>query len=277
MRKLLFRLLATLALFSSASAQPFGPGPTPRGVPSIGGTANQINQSGSPLATILSLSSTIVVPGTITIPSGGLILNGTTGALTVNCAASCGTNTLTLPGGTTDFSATGGTSQVVKQTSTGAALTVGRLACADLSNAGTGCSGTLGSYLPLTGGTMTGSLSLFGDTKFLDSASGTIFEMNGTTAGRSQPNYTGNIPTCGTGCASVAAGSTDASFNATSGAVVSAVTVNFANTWAAAPNCVVSTNSLVGFGDIAAVSTTAVTFGLSAALSGAIIYVHCSG
>lgn len=42
------------------------------GVPSIAGTANQINQSGSPGATTLSLSSTIVLPGTIngnTIPS----------------------------------------------------------------------------------------------------------------------------------------------------------------------------------------------------------------
>ncbi len=53
-----------------------------------------------------------------------LTIAGTTGLLTINCAATCGTNTLTFPAGTTDFSATGGASQVVKQTSSGGAFTV---------------------------------------------------------------------------------------------------------------------------------------------------------
>lgn len=53
------------------------------GVPSIAGTANQINQSGSPGATTLSLSSTLVLPGTIngnTIPTATdtvVLLNAT--------------------------------------------------------------------------------------------------------------------------------------------------------------------------------------------------------
>lgn len=48
-------------------------------------------------------------------------------------------------GGTNaNLSATGGTSQVLKQVSGGAAITVGQLACADLSNAGTGCSSASG-------------------------------------------------------------------------------------------------------------------------------------
>jgi hypothetical protein len=50
--------------------------------------------------------------------SGTLKLNGaTSGAITLNAAATAGSNTITLPAGTTDFSATGGASQVVKQTS----------------------------------------------------------------------------------------------------------------------------------------------------------------
>lgn len=56
---------------------------------------------------------------------------------TVPAAAS---GTTTWPNGTTDFSATGGTSQVVKQTSSGGAFTVARLACADLSDAAASCS-----------------------------------------------------------------------------------------------------------------------------------------
>jgi len=63
------------------------------------------------------------------------------GTTTLKAAATAGTTTITLPGATTDFSATGGTSQVVKQTSSGGAFSVARLACADLSDSSTGCSG----------------------------------------------------------------------------------------------------------------------------------------
>lgn len=71
----------------------------------------------------------------------GITLPGaTSGSLNIIPAAVAGAGSkLTLPGGTTDFSATGGASQVVKQTSVGAALTVGQLAASDLSN---GVSGT---------------------------------------------------------------------------------------------------------------------------------------
>jgi len=48
--------------------------------------------------------------------------------------AVAGANTITLPAGTTNFSATGGTSQVVKQTTAGGALTVAQLATSDLSD-----------------------------------------------------------------------------------------------------------------------------------------------
>ena len=97
------RLLLAAFLFlapSIAAAQivvPVGGGGS--GVPSIAGTTNQINESGSPGATTLSLSSTIVAPGTVTIPSGDLILNGSgSGSSTLNAPATGG-GTVTLPAG----------------------------------------------------------------------------------------------------------------------------------------------------------------------------------
>lgn len=70
-------------------------------------------------------------------------LNGSTsGSIKLNAAAIAGTNTITFPAGTTDFSGTGGASQVVQQTLSGGALTVGQLAASNLSN-GTIGSGTI--------------------------------------------------------------------------------------------------------------------------------------
>lgn len=69
------------------------------GVPSIAGTANQINQSGSPGATTLSLSSTVVAPGTLTIPSSGLVLNGSGSGSSIVNAPATGGGTATLPAG----------------------------------------------------------------------------------------------------------------------------------------------------------------------------------
>lgn len=60
---------------------------------------------------------------------------GVTGTLAWAPATS--NKTITLPNGTTDFTATGGTSQVVKQVSAGAAFTVGQLAFSDLSGSAT--------------------------------------------------------------------------------------------------------------------------------------------
>jgi hypothetical protein len=69
----------------------------------------------------------------VTINAAGLSLHGSTsGAITLKTPAAAGTNSVTLPAGTTDFSATGGTSQVVKQLSAGAALTVGQVAHSDI-------------------------------------------------------------------------------------------------------------------------------------------------
>lgn len=62
------------------------------------------------------------------------LFGGSTGNLTLKAAAAAGASTvLTFPGGTTDFSATGGTSQVMQQTSAGGAFTVGQLGFSNLS------------------------------------------------------------------------------------------------------------------------------------------------
>ena len=73
---------------------------------------------------------------TLTSPviGGNLTLNGSTsGSIAIAVPAVSGTNTITLPAGTTNFSTTGGTSQVVKQTTAGGAFTVAQLANTDIS------------------------------------------------------------------------------------------------------------------------------------------------
>ena len=92
--------------------------------------------TGTSGATIPLLNGANTWSGAQNFNSSDFVLKGaTSGTLTVNAAAIAGSNTLTLPAGTTDFSSTGGASQVVKQTSAGGAFTVGQLACVDLSTA----------------------------------------------------------------------------------------------------------------------------------------------
>lgn len=92
--------------------------------------------SGNANATISSGALTL---GVATSVQGSLKLaGGTSGTFTIAVPAATGTNTWTFPAGTTDFSATGGTSRVLMQTSTGAAITVAQLAASNLSNGTTG-------------------------------------------------------------------------------------------------------------------------------------------
>jgi hypothetical protein len=84
--------------------------------------------------TVDMLGQAQTISGNKSFNSGTLILKGaTSGTLTVKPAAVAGANTLTLPAGTTDFSATGGSNQVVQQTSAGGAFTVGQLGFSNLS------------------------------------------------------------------------------------------------------------------------------------------------
>jgi hypothetical protein len=80
---------------------------------------------------------------------------GTTGTLT--WAPGTSNKTITLPNGTTDFTATGGTSQVLKQTSSGAAITVGQLAASDLSNGTTGSGAVVLAAAPTLSGNVVNS------------------------------------------------------------------------------------------------------------------------
>lgn len=90
---------------------------------------------------------------------------------------------------------------------------------------------------------------------------------------------TGAAPTisaCGT-TPSLGTGDSDNAGTITvgTGAGIVACTATFGGTFAKTPSCTVSTNSFVASADINAVSTTAVTFGLSAAFASGKIYYHC--
>src|SRR4029434_10375129 len=72
-----------------------------------------------------------------------LVLPGAiSGTMALRASPITGTSLITLPGGSTDFSSTGGPGQVVQQSATGAAFTVGQLALSDVSGAATVCTST---------------------------------------------------------------------------------------------------------------------------------------
>lgn len=70
--------------------------------------------------------------GLVSISNMLALLGATSGSLNLKAPAIAGAGTLTLPGGTTDFSATGGTGQVVMQEAVGAPFTVRKLTPADI-------------------------------------------------------------------------------------------------------------------------------------------------
>jgi len=89
--------------------------------------------TGTSGATIPLLNAANTWSNTQSHNSGTLLLKGAvSGTTTLNAATNAGSTTLTLPAGTTDFTATGGASQVVKQASAGGAFTVAQLAPTDL-------------------------------------------------------------------------------------------------------------------------------------------------
>jgi len=60
------------------------------------------------------------------------LVGATSGSITLQAPAVAGTNTITFPAGTTNFSSTGGANQIVKQTSAGGAFTVATLTASDM-------------------------------------------------------------------------------------------------------------------------------------------------
>src|SRR5262245_54888077 len=92
------------------------------GMSAVNGSASTAMRSDSAPALNPAIAPTWT--GIHTFGSTKLRISGTTsGVITLAVPAIAGNNTLTLPAGTTDFSATGGTSQVVQQASVGAAFT----------------------------------------------------------------------------------------------------------------------------------------------------------
>ncbi len=81
------------------------------------------------------------------------------------------------------------------------------------------------------------------------------------------------ISSCGTGTGTVVGD--DQSGTITTATAATACTATFAKAYAKTPTCTVTDNSLVGFADIASISTTAVTFGISSALTGGNLYYSC--
>lgn len=84
------------------------------------------------------------------------------------------------------------------------------------------------------------------------------------------------VTSCGTGSPTVTGN--DRAGTITTGTAASACTLTFANAYPVGSTvvCNISTNSTVSLGDISSVSTSAVSFGLSAALTGGTIYYQCS-
>lgn len=157
--------------------------------------------------------------------SGTFILDGSTsGSLLIKPAATAGSNTLTLPAGTTDFSATGGTSQVVKQTSAGGAFTVGQLAFTDIS------SSVAASQLPNPSASTLGGIQSYAavsnqwirsiSTSGVPASSQPAFtDISGSVAASQMPALTGDITTSAgavaTTLATVASAGTTGSSTAT--------------------------------------------------------------
>lgn len=82
-------------------------------------------------------------------------------------------------------------------------------------------------------------------------------------------------PTCGTGCTSITAGSTNARGSMVSSSSVSAVTVNWSGTLSYTPICVISDSNTTTVADISTVSSSLLTVSTASAITSATIYWIC--
>jgi hypothetical protein len=156
--------------------------------------ADSINIWGvTSIGTVLYNISGNVGANITTIDPGSLAANGTIAQWNWTGAGLAG---VIFPTGQTNFRATGGTSQFVKQATAGGPLTPTRPVCGDLSNSGTACpanTGTSGATIPLNNGnnnfsgttTFSGQfISTFGTPTIASGACGT--GTNGTISGSNQ-------------------------------------------------------------------------------------------
>lgn len=82
-------------------------------------------------------------------------------------------------------------------------------------------------------------------------------------------------PTCGTGCASITAGSTNVRGSMVSSSSVSSVALNFSGTLGYTPVCTISDSNTSAVADISSISTSALTVSMASALSAVTIYYIC--
>lgn len=140
-------------------------------------------------------NSAVLIADTTGIISGtqGVTFSGSTsGTLALKSAAVAGTNTLTLPAGTTDFSATGGTGQFVKQASAGAAFTVSTVPISEVAGLGTG----VATALAVNTGSA-GAIVLFNGALGTPS-SGTVTNLTGTASININGTVGATTPAAGT-------------------------------------------------------------------------------
>lgn len=92
-------------------------------------------------------------------------------------------------------------------------------------------------------------------------------------------SYTGTAPACGTGCASITAGSTNARGSFVTGTSITSSTLTFASSgvgvWGTSPFCTISDSNTSAVSDISALSTVSLTVSLASALSSVTIYYIC--
>lgn len=140
-------------------------------------------------------NSAVLIADTTGIISGtqGVTFSGSTsGTLALKSAAVAGTNTLTLPAGTTDFSATGGTGQFVKQASAGGAFTVSTVPISEVAGLGTG----VATALAVNTGSA-GAVVLFNGALGTPS-SGTVTNLTGTASININGTVGATTPAAGT-------------------------------------------------------------------------------
>ncbi len=201
-----------------------------------------LNVGGNLTAYSASVDSTLLVGTKFTI-------NGASGTITGTGAWTAAKIGLAYGGTNADLSATGGTSQFLKQATTGATITVARPACADLSDSGTACTATIASYAPLAGN------NIFTANGALSSGAGPGATFNGTwitggTATTTKPYHL--IEPTGTTSTGWSTSGTGLGVNAASGFVGSLIDLQTAGT---------SKFSVSGTGNAVAVgSMTATSF-----------------
>lgn len=85
----------------------------------------------------------------------------------------------------------------------------------------------------------------------------------------------GSAPTCGTGCASVASGSTDVRGQFTTNSSVMSAAITFAHPWGAVPYCVITDNSTTAVAALGTVTTGSLPVSFASSLTTVAVNYIC--